>query len=227
VIRSLFRYPYNTFVRPYLPRKIGMMNGVAVRWPRLFDIDDHTPDWKAGTVSAVRESITSADTVVEIGGGFGVCTVWAAREAEGPNGAGEVISFEAAENRVEVMRETIELNKVSDAVSVRHAVVGESVDVFGEMEGASKVSPAELPNCDVLVMDCEGAEFDILKHIQERDDWRPDRVVVETHGFAGAPTDEIKTVLRELGYSIAGTRLASPHNSGEENDVILASHDSS
>jgi len=223
-IRSLLRYPYNRFVRSQLPRKIGVMNGVAVRWPRLFDIDDHTPDWKAGTVGAVRKSVTPGDTVVEIGGGFGVCTVWAAREAKGSDTSGEIITFEAAANRVRVIQETIKLNQVSSTASVQHAIVGESVDVFGEMKGANKISPVDIPECDVLIMDCEGAEHGILTDIRDRTEHRPDRIVVETHGFAGSSTNKIKNILNELQYSIKNTVLASPHNSGEENDVITASY---
>lgn len=220
MLRSTLRYPYNALIRPHIPRKIGVLNGVAVRWPRLLDIDDHTSDWKAGTVGAVQETVSAGDTVVEIGGGFGVCTVWAAREA-GRNGQGQVITYEAAKNRVDVIRETIGLNEVDDSVTVRHAVVGESVDVFGEMAGASEVPPSDLPEGDVLVMDCEGAELEILKRIREDTEWRPRELVVETHGFAGAPTEEVVGNLENLSYTTDVRGMASPHGSPEEDNQIV------
>lgn len=80
VVRSLLCVPYNALVRTQLSRKIGSYNGVAVQYPRFLDFDDYVPDWKDGTVSFVVRAVSPGDDVLEIGTGFGVCTVRVAQE---------------------------------------------------------------------------------------------------------------------------------------------------
>lgn len=217
-VRSLLRVPYNRFLRDRLPRKIGAYNGVAIRYPRLFDIEDHVPDWKDGTVASVRETVRVGDRVVEIGSGFGVCTVWAARKA---TAEGAVTTFEASANRRGIVEETLELNGVADVVSVHHAVVGTDVDVFGELEGASERAPAELPDCDVLVTDCEGAELGILRELRGVDGFDPRSMVIETHGFAGSKTDEVVALLRDWGYEVEDVDMASPYGREEQDNMVV------
>ena len=49
---------------------------------------------------------------------------------------------------------------MSSRLTVKHAVVGEAIAVYGVRDQFSTlvVSPAELPECDILELDCEGAE---------------------------------------------------------------------
>lgn len=218
-VRQLLSRPYNAVIRPYLPRKIGVKNGVAVRFERLLDFDDVTTDWKDGTVSAVRQTVDEGDTVVEIGGGFGVCTVWAARRA---GTDGDVITYEASEERYDILQETVEINKVADRVHLKHALVGENIDTFGDESRADEIPPQDLPECDTFITDCEGAELGILESIFDSSFTEPPKLVIETHGFAGASTDKITALLESEGYTIEDVQIASPHNSGEENDVVIA-----
>jgi hypothetical protein len=217
-LRTYARKPYNRYLRDRLPRRIGVFNGVAVRWPRLFDVRDHVPDWKAGTISAVQAAVRPGDTVVEIGGGFGVCTVQAAREA---GVSGEVYTFEASASRYDVIQETLELNDVAEQVTVRHALVGDAVDVFGPLSGAPTVDPEDVPECDVLVTDCEGAEKAVLAGLFATDRPLPRTFVVETHGFADSTTDDAAAMLREAGYTIESITPASPETDPEEDNRVI------
>ena len=57
-------------------------------------------------------------------------------------------------------------NKVSkECWTVKHAVVGEAINVYGDPGQLSTliVAPAERPGCDILELDCEGAEIAILR----------------------------------------------------------------
>ena len=210
------RRAYNATVRPHLPRKIGMYNGVAVRYPRLFDATDAWPDWKRGTVGAVRGTVVQGDHIVEVGTGFGVCAVVAARQGA------TVDTYEASTGRVDIARETIRLNDVAEAVSVTHAVVGEPGEVFGNTGTAETVPPTDLPACDVLVTDCEGAEATLVEHLEAIG---PDRLVIETHGFAGAPTDEIAALVKGHGYTVKEiVAPASTHADPEEDNKVVVAH---
>jgi hypothetical protein len=48
--------------------------------------------------------------------------------------------------------------KVSKRLTVNHAIVGEAISVYGALEDLAPrvVAPADLPECDVLALDCEG-----------------------------------------------------------------------
>lgn len=215
---SLLNTTYNAIVRPHLPRKIGTFNGVAVRWPRLLDRQDHYPEWKRGTVGAVREQVGCGDHVVDVGTGFGVCTTVAARQGA------TVDTFEASVGRVEIARETMVLNDVEESVDVHHAVVGApGAEVFGSFAGADRLAPEDLPACDVLVTDCEGAERELVEQL---DVIQPERLVIETHGFAGSPTEHIVDRVEAAGYSVVDVVApASTHADPEEDNKVVVAHD--
>lgn len=222
-LRKVLRKPYNQYLRNRLPRKIGVYNGVAVRFPRFLDLDDHTPDWKAGTVGSVKTAVAEGDIVVEIGSGFGVCTVWAARKTRD---SGSVVTYEASADRYEVLLETLDLNGVSDRIETHHALVGEEVDVFGSMGDVKRVHPEELPNPDVFITDCEGAELNLLNQLDNQSGFSPRSMVIETHGFAGSSTEDVCERLEKMGYRIVNTEPASPYSKeGEDNQVVTATND--
>lgn len=183
--------PVYNKLRPMLPRKIGMVNGVAARLPRWFDLTDVYPEDLL--IDAIREKVRFDDTVVIVGGGHGASSVAAANQV-GPNGS--VLVFEAAIEQVHLVAETIQFNQVHDRAHVEHAVVGPAIDVWGSTGTAPRLDPCELPDCDVLVLDCEGAEVAILEGIAQQ----PRTIVVEYHRDKGAPFHEVKRVLRRRGY---------------------------
>lgn len=179
---------YNWLVRPRTPRKIASFNGVPVRGVRLFDTTEEFPDYEAPLVAAIRQRIRDGDDVVVVGGGRGVSSTVAAQRC-GPEGS--VVAFEGSQSRVALARETLELSRVDDVATVEHAVVGEAIDVAGEVGDATVVSPTDLPACDVLVLDCEGAEVEILDALEET----PRVVIVETHDFLGTSESDVRDSL--------------------------------
>ncbi len=199
-LQGVIKHIYDNTIREYLPQKIGVFNGVAVRDIRIFDQTDVFPDYEGALVRSVREVISPGDSVVIVGGGRGVSTVIAARLA-GENGF--IKTIEASNEQVALVEETIEINNVSKRVDVTHALVGTARGVWGEYDEADFIEPTDLPSCDTLVLDCEGTEKEIIGSFEER----PSSLVVETHGVHGAPTEEIKTLLLENEYEIDSTEL--------------------
>jgi hypothetical protein len=199
MIYELVRNAYDATLRHRLPRKIVVHNGVAVRSGRLLDATDAKPDYEASLVAAIRERVAPGDDVVIVGGGRGVSAVVAARRA-GPDGS--VILYEGAASQIGLVEETLALNEAADGVTVEHAVVVDPRDLWSEAEDAERVDPATLPNCDVLVLDCEGSEVEIV-----RDGNLPRTVVVETHGVFDAPTEQTRSLLEDRGYEIRRDRV--------------------
>ncbi|QLC34412.1 FkbM family methyltransferase [Halarchaeum sp. CBA1220] len=192
--------------REVLPRTTATYGGVEVRAGRI--LDDYVPDfsldrpgYESGLTAAIEGEVEEGDRVVIVGGGWGVTAVLAARRV-GPEGS--VTVYEGSKTQLERVRETLALNGVSGRVTVEHAVVGADVSVFGSAGDADFVPSAELPDCDVLSLDCEGAELRILDGYEGE----PRAVFVETHAFLGAPKADVEERLTGLGYTIDDVRVA-------------------
>lgn len=207
-IKDFLEWRYRTSLRPYFPRREGTYNGVQVRAGRLFDdlipFDLGHPNpalYEGAIISALQNHVAPGDSVVIVGGGLGVSSVVAAR-CTGPTGS--VLVFEGSKEYISRVRETADLNDVSEVVRVEHAVVGEAIRLRGEQGEADVVSPSDLPECEVLELDCEGVELDILDALP----FRPRVIIVESHGFLGAPTDEVRSMLENQSYRIVNESIA-------------------
>lgn len=194
-------YPiYSKYVSPYLPNKISVHNGVAVADElALLDVTDVFQDYEAPLVGAIRNHIQNEDEIIIVGGGIGVSTV-AAVEATGRTG--HVTVYEAVESRCQTIRKTAELNCVQNYVTIKHSIVATysqfSSEFYGEPGDPDRLSSSMFPSCDVLVLDCEGAELDVLSELEIN----PRCVIVEIHEFLDVAESEIREQLTTLGYNI-------------------------
>jgi hypothetical protein len=211
-IKRLARPVYNKVLRPRLPRKLAVCNGIVARRVRLLDDTDYMPEYEHTLLGAVRDNIEADDQVVEIGGGFGVSTVVAANQV-GPSG--NVKSFEGSEQHVALIREAAVLNGVSDQITVIPEVVGPGYDVWGENVVNAR-DPEDLPAADALIMDCEGAEQDILPSL----DISPRVIIVEAHTHMGVSLTEIEGQLQQRGYDVS----ESGETAGDVSGTVLVGH---
>jgi hypothetical protein len=212
-ILSLVKAVYDRVLRPFLPRKIGVQAGIAIRKPRLLDATDTWPNHgKRRLIKMTRDAVSRGDHVVVVGGGEGLSPT-AAAQSTGPEGHVDI--YEASERHAEWLEETLELNVVAEHCSVHHAIVGEALDVMGDMGEPDVIDPADLPVGDVLELDCEGAELAILSNLSRQ----PETVLVETHPRFDSPTEVIRDVLLESGYEIVQTEPEPVAG-----DILLARH---
>jgi hypothetical protein len=167
------------------------------RPPEICDI----PDYEEKLVTALRATVKPGDKVIIVGGGNGTTAVVAAK-LTGPSGT--VICYEASSEQLPVIRQTFRRNKVD--VDLRFAAVGEAIGVYGDGEVAPVVAPEDLPECDILEMDCEGAERIILAGMTIQ----PRAIAVETHRVYGSPTEVVHEALEKLGYVVTDLGIAEP-----------------
>lgn len=231
-VATRFVLGYNATLRARLPKQgtypvatdTVKMGGPYEK--RLFD--DVTP-WRTpynnprwGTwenyepelIETLQSHVQEGDSVVIVGAGRGATTVVAAKAT---GSSGHVVSYEADPQRVPICRSTVKVNNVSDRVNVKGEVVGEAVHV-ADMETVnqqSTIGVEELPDCDVLELDCEGAELAILSELQIE----PETLIVETHGCYGAPESEVRSLLSKLGYQVI-TR--NPQDEGRDIIILTA-----
>jgi len=200
-------------VRDSLPAvEYGTCGGVRVpsaaasaRKPldRLFghDTPEHSP-FEGGLASVHREHTRPGDEVTVVGGGFGITTV-AAAEA-----GASVTVYEASAERLAALRETLELNDVDTTqVTLHQSVIGELAEAEAAEKGLDPdlptVAPAEVLPCDVLELDCEGAERSILRELIDGapSAGLPRLVAVEVHPIKlGHSPEEVPDLLSGLGY---------------------------
>lgn len=198
IFEAIKNYVYLNHIRPRTTPKIALVNGeFPVYAGRIYDsitrdkIDGHEIELLRG----IDRCVASGDNVVIIGGGIGVSSIASAKHV-GSNG--KVHVFEAAGELVEPLKYSVHLNGMDEIIEVRHAAVGPVKSLWGKRVKSRSVDPSELPTCDVLVLDCEGAEAEILPQLQIR----PNNIVVEHHRDLGAGKDLIHKELIALGYDI-------------------------
>jgi hypothetical protein len=225
--RSLAR-AYRSAVRPLLPiaERLRYTGVVVARERRLFDRrlpgsfvgygPEHEEGYEGTLVDALATEVREGDRVVIVGGGLGVTVVHAAWRA-GPTGS--VRCYEGSAAYARKVRRAARWNGVADRVTVVHAVVARAIAVYGTAQSSRVIPPTELPACDVLELDCEGAEIDILREMTIR----PRAVLVETHGLYGAPTDLVRAALEALGYCVRAAGVAEERVRAfcEEHDIRI------
>jgi methyltransferase FkbM-like protein len=162
-----------------------------------------TPGYEEALVAAIKNQVRSGDKIVVVGGGLGVTSVIAAWTA-GDNGYVEC--FEGGRKSVDTVRQVARLNGVAQRIKVHHAVVGKAIGVYGNDVAGTTIQPTELPLCNFLELDCEGAEIGILRDMTIR----PRAIAVETHGFAGSSTGMVRGLLQARGYEVQDLGWAEP-----------------
>lgn len=193
---ACFKFLSKIFTTP--TRKIALFNGVAVRGVPFFAKQDIFPSHENELISSIRKYVTSGQTVILIGGGSGASTVVAAHQV---GTQGKVIAYEANKNSFLRCQDTIKINHVENIVNVYHSIIEKPVYLKGEIGNPQKLLAKELSYCDVLVMDCEGAETPILENLKIR----PRLIIVETHPLLGSPKEKIESLLISLNYKIIET----------------------
>lgn len=184
--------------------------GIKIQERKWFDniiglMASNNPGHEELIVSSIRKYVSEGETVVEIGGGSGVSAVVAANQV---GKSGTVITYEASKNMVELIENTVRLNDAGDIVDIRHAIVSNFVRVMEMQETCSlpqTVNINNIPNCDTLIIDCDGCEFDILEKLSDP----PRTIIVEHHAILDCEGQEflyrpsrLLDLCHELGYKI-------------------------
>ena len=190
---SYIRRGSNALVRPHTLRKLAVSTDVAVRDIGLFDTTGAPPEYKDSSVSRIRSRVDSGDGIVIVSCRRKGSSVAAAHRTRSER---SVTTYNA--ERYESAVETITLDEITNIIDIEHAIVGEVVGLADPPRGAAALPPAELPDCDVLVLDCEGAEIGILKSI----DQLPRVLIVDTDTFLDSPEGDVRATLEDMDYEV-------------------------
>jgi len=204
---------YKAGIPTYLNHSVGDRYVPASWLPKVVKDDS---GYEGALVEGLRGAVKEGDEVVVVGGGIGVTATTAAICC---GDAGSVLCFEAAAKGVRRVVATAERNRVQSRLQVEHAIVCQALHAYSDTGGCPVIAAAKLPACDVLQLDCEGAELFILQDILIR----PRVILVETHGLYGAPTASCEAILMEKGYRVRNLGVAEVSLSQFclENDVMV------
>lgn len=213
IFEKLSWHAYRLFLRPFLPVAAPVLyHEIPVGIDRKA-LDGFFPNYKQHysdiplyedtLVRGLGAKVRPGDTVTVIGGGYGVTLAFAAIAA---NPGGRVTCYEASASAIGYCRETLKRNGVSDHVTLEHAIVSKSFNLYGKGFSDTVVEPANIAGCDVLELDCEGAELDILRSLTIR----PRTILVETHGVYGSSTTDVAAQLKQMGYDVTDLGPAEP-----------------
>jgi len=203
---------YHNYIWPNLPEttEYRQLQGVkALPRKRLFETalpfttpaSDQSEDPAYNAM--ICRHVSEGDSVVLVGGGWGVSTVIAANSV---GDTGHVHTYEAADTMYSRVQAAVRINGVEDRVSVTHGVVSDVCQLMGEEndEGAKVIQSDDLPDCDALLIDCDGCEVGLLNDLEKL----PQCLIVEHHAVNGGDgavdyqPDELERQINERGYEV-------------------------
>lgn len=242
LIRSFTRSREGLSFASHVAHKLGL--GVP---PRFAGVSLSAPDadtaWMVALQIAVGEYRWPGLTpktgwrVVDVGANIGVFALWAERlgasvtayEPEPRTYASLVANV--AGRRVSPTQAALVGQAVpavrlylSELDSTRHTVVGKEIESGEELREFVDVPTVTLADvvgsgCDLLKLDCEGAEFEALLGADDETLRRARRIILEFHRIAGSPKEVVDrlevagmevNVLQEIeAVGLIGARLSS------------------
>jgi len=212
---------FNIFILKIMPRiavkQIEVHNDISIfvekKVPIFFNRIKNNKVTEEGIAAAHRKLTCLGDRVVIIGGGLGVSAVTTSKLV-GDNG--KVMVYEGGDKSFKNLNQTIKLNNLEKVCNVYYATVDNGVDIYGGNSiNSIKVSSIDLPDCDVLELDCEGTEVEILRNIKIN----PRVIIVEIHPWLFF--DNPECIMHELEFKGYKIIYRSGHDGVEINEGQL------
>ena len=185
--------------------------------------------WSRRTWTSDGDEIQPHYTVVDIGAYVGAFSILAATSAEGVR----VVSYEPSPKSFESLVRNVGLNCLDNVEPLLLAVAGSAekrkLFITEGGEGSSLIQPVSnscsqpaedvecttltevirhVGNCDLLKMNCEGAEYEILLNTPEESLGQVRRMVVDCHQVSGHDVNDLKNHLEKAGFEV---RLIAQH----------------
>jgi FkbM family methyltransferase len=178
--------------------------------------------WIVREYVRVGFEIGENDNVVDVGGHVGIFSVYASQFCKN----GKIVAYEPVEENFRLLQENLELNKLKNVVAFKAAVAGKkdrikiyhgkdqaASTIYGDGQNYTEVDAVPLKEvleyshierCNLLKLDCEGAEYEILDSLPDEYFNRINRICMEYHPVKdnNKLLVELTSRLEKLGYKI-------------------------
>jgi hypothetical protein len=159
------------------------------------------------------QKISMKGTMTIIGGGLGVTAVCAVKMGVNPN---SLTIYDGSGHSITQIKSTLFANELKiPKNNIKHLIIEKDISVYAGCKAVDTLPASKIKYCDILQIDAEGSEIDILKNLKIN----PKYIVVETHGFLGAPSKKVKSLLISMNYKIIHENFAEPNSFCLNNDI--------
>ena len=166
--------------------------------------------------------INSNDTVVDVGAHIGLFTLYASQFCTN----GKIFSFEPVKENYELLLENIKLNDLQQVKTFNKAVSDSNIPIklfinddesghsmFSQSSHSMMIDSISLQKvfdenqikyCNFLKLDCEGAEYEIIKNLPLEYLKKIDKIIIEYHMADSHPEllSELKEILVNHNFNI-------------------------
>ena len=155
--------------------------------------------WLSGDYKIKGFNINESDIVIDVGAHIGLFSLFVSQYCKN----GKIFSYEPIKKNFDILKENIELNKNKNIISFNSAVsnqsnkskifinsddsahsIFESGKNFIEVKSTTIKSifdENKIINCNLLKLDCEGAEYQIIESIPKEYFFKIDKMIIEYH----------------------------------------------
>lgn len=178
--------------------------------------------WIVKEYSKAGFEIGDHDNIVDVGSHVGIFSVYASRFCKN----GRIVSYEPVEKNFRLLQENLELNRLKNVSAFNVAIAAKKGKIkiyHGEDQAASTIygdshnyteidtiplrevfDSGQMERCDLLKLDCEGAEYEILASLPDEYFNRINRICMEYHQIRDSNRllADMMHRLEKLGYRV-------------------------
>ena len=178
--------------------------------------------WLIGEYKRKNFEINNNDVIIDVGGHIGLFTLYASQFCK----KGSIFTFEPMTENFDLLTENIKLNNIDNIKAFNLAVSNSnsSVKLYLNQDDAghsmfSKSSKSvtvnsislqqildnnHIEHCDFLKLDCEGAEYEIIKNLPTHYFKKIKKMIIEYHMADTNPEllDELISILKSQKYNL-------------------------
>ena len=205
---------------------LELRNGVTIRAaPGHGMVGMYKEIWYRDAYGLRSDPLRPGATVIDIGANIGIFSLYAAVVGR----AARVLSYEPFPESFRLLCGNAEQNRLDAIRAFRLAVAGDrgqrqlyvglghGLNTLLGTPGRTAVSVdcvtledvferEHIDRCDLLKLDCEGAEYEILLNAPRSLLHRIDRVAMEYHSVAAHTPDELVALLETAGFQVRRSR---------------------
>lgn len=201
-----------------------LKNGLKIKLrTRSTDLQAFVNVWIIKEYRIKGFEILEDDVIIDIGGHIGLFALYASIMSP----KGKIISIEPYPQNFLLLKENIINNNLNNTIFVNKAITdsNKNIELFidtcddaahsiydngknsicingitlGEIMNKNQIS-----KCDMLKMDCEGAEFEIIKSLSDDDLLKIEKLCLEYHlkGNNSLPLESLKNRLEKMNYHV-------------------------